>query len=303
MEPLDVYLFAVPAFTLAMLVEGFVGAGTAGLKGGYEARDTKASLGMGAVSLAWSAGADALIVLGAGSLVQLAPWRVPEDTWWGWALAFVAVDLCFYVIHRAHHEVRLFWCAHVNHHSSQRYNLSTALRQSWTEHYTSIPFFMVLALLGFSPLLITVSFAFNLLYQFAVHTERVRSLGPLEWVMNTPSHHRVHHGANVRYLDRNYAGVFIVWDRLFGTFEPEREPVTYGLVKNIDSYNLLYIAFHEWAAMVQAVRRAGSLREAWHAVFGRPGWSADGSSQTAPEMQAALERSAAGRPAPERQSA
>ncbi|MCA9544110.1 MAG: sterol desaturase family protein [Myxococcales bacterium] len=269
-----------------MLIEGLVAGGTRGLRGGYERRDTQASLGMGVISMLWTAGADALIVLATGALVQLAPWRVPEDTWWGWALAFVAVDLCFYWIHRFHHEVRFMWAGHVNHHSSQHYNLSTALRQSWTEHYTSIPFFMVLGLLGFSPLLITVSFAFNLLYQFIVHTERVRTLGPLEWVLNSPSHHRVHHGSNPRYLDRNYAGVFIVWDRLFGTFEPETEPVRYGLVKDIESFNLLHIAFHEWAAMFRAVRGAGSARERWHAVFGRPGWHPQGATLTAPELRA-----------------
>ncbi len=288
MEALHVYLFAVPAFTIAMLVENLVGAGTRGLRGGYERRDTRASLGMGAVSLLWSAGADVLIVMSAGWLLRFAPWRVPEDTWWGWALAFVAVDLCFYAMHRAHHEVRFMWASHVNHHSSQRYNLSTALRQSWTEHYSSIPFFAVLGLVGFSPKLVTISFAFNLLFQFVVHTERVRTLGPLEWLFNTPSHHRVHHGANVRYLDRNYAGVFIVWDRLFGSFEPEVEPVEYGLVKNIESYNLLFIAFHEWIAMFRAVRRARSIRQAWHAIFGRPGWSGDGSTLTAPQMRARL---------------
>ncbi len=285
MNAQTVYLYAVPAFTLAMLLEGLIGAGTRGLRGGYERRDTLTSLGMGLISTVWTAGADLIVIAAGAWLLPFAPWRVPEDTWWGWALAFVAVDLAFYWLHRFHHEVRFMWASHVNHHSSQRYNLSTALRQSWTEHYTALPFFLALALLGFSPLLITVCYAFNLLYQFGVHTERVRTLGPLEWVMNTPSHHRVHHGSNPRYLDRNYAGVFIVWDRLFGTYEPEVEPVRYGLVKDIHSHNLLVVAFHEWAAMFRAVAAAEGPRAVWHAIFGRPGWSPDGSTLTGPQLR------------------
>jgi sterol desaturase/sphingolipid hydroxylase (fatty acid hydroxylase superfamily) len=293
MEALDVYLWAIPAFTIAMVVEMAVSAGKA-LRGGYERKDTAASLTMGAVSLVWSAGADALLVLGAAAVAPYALFHIPDDAWWAWVLAVFAVDLTFYWIHRCHHEVRFMWAAHVNHHSSQHYNLSTALRQSWTEPYTSLPFFMVLALLGFSPWLITVTFAFNLLYQFVVHTELVRSVGPLEWVMNTPSHHRVHHGSNALYLDRNYAGMFIIWDRVFGTFEPEREPVVYGLVKNIDSYNPLYIAFHEWGAIVRDVARARGVREAWMRFAGRPGWSPDGSTLTGPEIRAAALESPAG---------
>jgi sterol desaturase/sphingolipid hydroxylase (fatty acid hydroxylase superfamily) len=158
------------------------------------------------------------------------------------------------------------------HHSSQRYNLGTALRQTWTGFFMSFIFWLWLPLVGFPPIMVMTMQAVSLLYQFWVHTELVRRLGPLEWVMNTPSHHRVHHGSNQRYLDRNHAGVLIIWDRLFGTFEPEGEKVIYGLTKNINSYNPLRIAFHEWIDIWNDVRRAETWRLKLRYIFGRPGW-------------------------------
>jgi sterol desaturase/sphingolipid hydroxylase (fatty acid hydroxylase superfamily) len=130
--------------------------------------------------------------------------------------------------------------------------------------------------------------AISLVYQFWIHTELIGKLGPVEWIMNTPSHHRVHHGSNTEYLDRNYAGIFIVWDRWFGSFEPERTPVDYGLTKNINTFNPLRIAFHDWAAMFRSVANAGTWREALGFVFRRPGWSPDGSTLTARQMQQRL---------------
>jgi sterol desaturase/sphingolipid hydroxylase (fatty acid hydroxylase superfamily) len=160
----------------------------------------------------------------------------------------------------------------VVHHSSQRYNLGTALRQTWTGFFMSFIFWLWLPLVGFPPIMVMTMQAVSLLYQFWVHTELVRRLGPLEWVMNTPSHHRVHHGSNQRYLDRNHAGVLIIWDRLFGTFEREGEKVIYGLTKNINSYNPLRIAFHEWIDIWNDVRKADTWRLKLRYVFGRPGW-------------------------------
>jgi sterol desaturase/sphingolipid hydroxylase (fatty acid hydroxylase superfamily) len=191
--------------------------------------------------------------------------------WAGWLVAMVGWDLIFYVEHRLSHEVRFFWASHVNHHSSLEYNLSTALRQPWTAFHTPL---MVapLALVGVRPDLIVVSGALNLLYQFWIHTEMVGRLGPLEWVLNTPSHHRVHHGSNPRYLDRNYGGILIVWDRLFGSFQAEDEAVVYGLTKNIGTYNLWTIAFHEWAALGRDVRRARSWSDRFGYLRHEPGW-------------------------------
>ena len=177
----------------------------------------------------------------------------------------------------------MLWASHVPHHSSQRYNLSTALRQSWTP-FTGLPFYLPLAFF-FSPAQIATAYGINLLYQFWIHTELIDRLGPLEWVFNTPSHHRVHHGANVQYLDRNYGGILILWDRWFGSFEPERERVRYGLTKNIGSFNPVYAAFHEFAAVLRDAFRAGSLRDAFGYLLQPPGWKPNGAGATATDLK------------------
>ena len=267
-HPPDLTLLAFPFFVTLIVVEQLVLRRRARR---IDGRDFWASIGMGFGStipmnlfmgfvgwwfatLLWE---HRLVDLGTG--------------WAGWLVAMVGWDLIFYWEHRISHEVRFFWASHVNHHSSLEYNLSTALRQPWTAFHTPI---MVapLALVGVRPDLIVVSGALNLLYQFWIHTEMVGRLGPLEWVLNTPSHHRVHHGSNPRYLDRNYGGVLIVWDRLFGTFQAEDEAVVYGLTKNIGTYNLWTIAFHEWAALGRDVRRARSWRDRFGYALHEPGW-------------------------------
>jgi sterol desaturase/sphingolipid hydroxylase (fatty acid hydroxylase superfamily) len=199
-------------------------------------------------------------------------------------------DFAYYWFHRASHECRFWWAAHVNHHSSQHYNLSTAIRQPWTGVLvgTWAPWFP-LVLLGFPPEMIFVQSGFSLLYQFWLHTESIRRMPRwFEYLFNTPSHHRVHHAANPRYVDRNYGGTLMVWDRLFGTFaaESDQEPCRYGLIKNIDTYNPIKIAFHEWAAIVRDVRSARSLREVFRYVFGPPGWQPDGRGPTADNLRA-----------------
>ena len=199
-----------------------------------------------------------------------------------------AEDLCYYWFHRIHHEVRFLWAAHVNHHSSQHYNLSTALRQPLLTPLTGPIFWAPLALLGFPPWMILTAQAWSLLYQFWLHTEAVDRLGPLEWILNTPSHHRVHHGKNVPYLDKNHGGIFIIWDRLFGTFAPEDERVVYGLTKDITTFNPLRIGFHEVAAIARDVARAPTLGAKLGYVVRPPGWSHDGSTQTATQLQNAL---------------
>jgi sterol desaturase/sphingolipid hydroxylase (fatty acid hydroxylase superfamily) len=253
---------------------------------GYERRDTAASLWMGVGNVIVAAA-----VQGASLALFFFAYehRIFEigTGAWAWLALFFAEDLVYYAFHRSSHEVRLLWAAHENHHSSQRYNLSTALRQSWTTPFTTLPFYVWLPLLGFHPLMVQTQVAVSLLYQFWIHTELVGRLGPLEWLFNTPSHHRVHHGANVEYLDRNHGGILILWDRLFGTFEPERARVRYGLTKNLDSFDPFRIAFHEWAAMARQAWNAGSLRDALGYLFAPPGWSPDGSTLTASQLRAA----------------
>jgi sterol desaturase/sphingolipid hydroxylase (fatty acid hydroxylase superfamily) len=281
----DPTVLAIPLFLAALGLEMAL-ARRRGLRV-HEARDSAASLAMGAGSLLvgalWKGVLLAalaalhehrLFTLGSGPLV--------------FGLALLADDFAYYWFHRLHHEVRGLWAAHVPHHSSRRYNLATALRQSWTP-MTALPFYAPLALLGFSPALLATVHGLNLLYQFWIHTELVGRLPrPVEWLLNTPSHHRVHHGANPRYLDRNYGGILIVWDRLFGTFEPEREPARFGLTHDLASHHPVRIAFHEWVAIARDVRRAPSPRAALGFVLRPPGWQPGGKGATA----AALRRAA-----------
>jgi sterol desaturase/sphingolipid hydroxylase (fatty acid hydroxylase superfamily) len=223
---------------------------------------------------------------------------IPWDSPWTWVSIVVLDDFAYYWFHRWSHEVRFWWAAHVNHHSSQEYNLSTAVRQTWTGAIvgTWAPWF-VLAWIGYPIELIFLQSGLNLLYQYWIHTEAIRRLPAwYEYIFNTPSHHRVHHASNPRYVDRNYAGVFMIWDRLFGTFAAERdeEPPKYGLIHNINTYNPIKIAFHEWVAMFRDVKRSRSLREAFMYVFGPPGWRPDGTGPTAANLRAAWLRETAG---------
>ena len=187
--------------------------------------------------------------------------------------AIVLWDFLYYWDHRWMHEVRVLWANHVSHHSSQRYNLSTALRQPWSG-ITTAWVFAPMPLLGFPAKTIFRAGQLNLLYQYWIHTEAIDRLPkPIEAVFNTPSHHRGHHGANQQYLDKNYGGILIIWDRLFGTFEPEVRRVKYGLTKNISTYNPFRIAYHEYASIIRDVRSTKGLRHKLGHVFGRPGWT------------------------------
>lgn len=196
-------------------------------------------------------------------------------TWVSFVVLFVLWDLCYYWSHRMAHEVSLFWGGHVVHHQSEDFNLSVALRQSSTAFLWSMPFYLPLALLGFSPTQFLLVGGFNLLYQFWIHTEHIDRLGPLEWVLNTPSHHRVHHGRNPEYIDRNYAGVFIVWDRLFGTFQQEQQRPTYGITKPLSSWNPLYANVAHYIDLFRTVRKTRSFGDAVRTLFHRPGWRPD----------------------------
>ncbi len=192
-----------------------------------------------------------------------------------WAVALVGWDLIYYLNHRLMHTTRFMWAIHVVHHSSERYNLSTALRQPVADPLGIFVPYGVLALLGVRPDIIQHSRAINLMYQFWIHTEAIDRIGPLEKWFNSPSHHRVHHGSNRRYLDRNHGGILIIWDRLLGTFEPEdpEEPVVYGLTKNIDSFSPLVITGHEYADIARDVAGADDWAERLQFVFRGPGWA------------------------------
>ncbi|HEY5662777.1 MAG TPA: sterol desaturase family protein [Ilumatobacter sp.] len=242
---------------------------------GYERDDTRASLTMLVGNVAVN-----LAVAGAIGAVHRAVFRRRianlGATRWSLPAAMVAWDFLYYWDHRWMHEVRLFWANHVTHHSSRRYNLSTALRQPWSGFLTSWVF-LPMPLLGIPARHVAKAGQLNLLYQYWIHTEAIDRLpAPVEAVFNTPSHHRVHHGANPQYLDKNYGGILIVWDRLFGTFEPELRRVKYGLTKNIETFSPVRIAYHEFVDIARDVRRAACWRDRLGYVFRRPGWQPAG---------------------------
>ncbi|MCA1198451.1 sterol desaturase family protein [Sphingomonas sp. R647] len=286
-DPVDL---AVPAFVVLVLAE--MVAARLKDRSRYCPRDTLTSLMLGF-------GSTIAGVLAAGFVFGMAVWvhqfRLFDISyaWYWFVLAFVLDDLAYYVFHRSAHRVRWFWASHVIHHSSQHYNLSTALRQTWTGFFSlGFLFRLPLFLIGFPPAMIFFVAGLNLVYQFWIHTEVIGRMPRwFEAVMNTPSHHRVHHATNPRYLDTNYAGVFIIWDRMFGTFEAERDDdrPRYGIVKNLPDYNLVRAAFHEWWGIAQDVWTAPN----WHArlmyMIAPPGWSHDGSRDTSETIKARWE--------------
>src|SRR5215469_2223269 len=257
----------------------------------YRARDTLASLAMSGGNVVMNLLMAGVVYAGLALAWRVRLFSISPSSAWAWVAIIFLDDFIYYWFHRVSHECRLWWAAHVNHHSSQEYNLSTAVRQSWSSLFvgTWMPW-IPLALLGFPPAMILAQQGFNLFYQFWIHTEAVHRMPRLfEYLFNTPSNHRVHHAVNPRYLDRNYAGVLMIWDRLFGTFAAERDDdrPRFGIVKNIATFNPLWIAFHEWLAMARDLIQAHSLREALALVFGPPGWRADGSGQTSEQIRAA----------------
>ena len=210
-------------------------------------------------------------------------WTLPMQDWRGWLACFIGQEFCYYWYHRAAHRVRWFWCTHAVHHSPNELNLSAAYRFGWTGRLTgTLLFFMLAPLMGMPPKIVQMLLALNLLYQFWLHATWIPRLGPLEWIMNTPSAHRVHHASNLDYLDCNYGGVLIIFDRLFGTYVAEREdlPCRFGLVDPILSYNLLRIEFSQWQALGRDLRSAGSLGEMAGYLLKPPGWAPHGKGET-----------------------
>ena len=190
---------------------------------------------------------------------------------WGmWLLTFVLIDFVFYIYHRMSHRMRFLWAIHMSHHSSEEMNFAVSFRQAWFGPISKIPFFISLPLIGLDPTIIAVAGVMSTLWGIVGHTQIVGKLGPLEWVFNTPSHHRVHHGSNKQYIDKNYGNLLIIWDRMFGTFEPEREQVQYGLVNNVNTYNPVKITFMAWPSIWQDMKQSNGMNQILRAFFGPP---------------------------------
>ena len=190
--------------------------------------------------------------------------------WLLWITTFILIDLVFYIYHRMSHRVRFLWAIHMSHHSSEQMNFAVSFRQAWLGPVSKIPFFISLPLIGLDPTMIAVAGVISTLWGIVGHTQIIQRLGLLEWIFNTPSHHRVHHGSNKQYIDKNYGNLFIIWDRLFGTFEPEKEVVTFGLVNNVNTYNPIKITFMGWSSMFKDIRNSQSFKEGLYLFFGPP---------------------------------
>ncbi|GAA1742401.1 sterol desaturase family protein [Aeromicrobium alkaliterrae] len=268
--------YAAPFFLLTILIE------LAALKWldhddnttGYAMKDARASISMGVLSLVFLTAFKIFTFFGFTAVfAYLALWELPTDTWWYWVLVILGVDLGYYFHHRFSHRVRIAWAGHQAHHSSEFMNFGTALRQKWNPWFEFF-FWLPLPLLGFAPWTLYVAFGFNLIYQFYVHTEMVDRLPrPVEYVMNTPSHHRVHHGSDPEYLDKNYGGILIIWDRMFGTFAKEVQRPTYGLTKKVETYNILKLQYGDYVDIARDVRGAHRFRDKLGYLFGPPGWT------------------------------
>ncbi|MBK6883568.1 MAG: sterol desaturase family protein [Flavobacteriales bacterium] len=238
----------------------------------YRFNDGIANLGCGIGSQV--VGAFTKTVVFAVYLYLYDNWRLftLENSMLTWLITFLLVDLLYYWFHRLSHEVNFLWAAHIVHHQSEEYNLSVALRQSWWQGLFSFWFYAPIALLGVHPLTILTVGAFVTLYQFWIHTKAIKDLGWLEWILNTPSHHRVHHGSDPKYIDRNHAGTLIIWDKLFGTFQREEEEPIYGITTPLRTWDPVWANFHYWAELIALARRCGDWRDKLRVFVQRPGW-------------------------------
>ena len=237
----------------------------------YSGKDFLASLSIGLVNILLNSFMKVGVFMVFLFFYNLSPIHLPI-TWWSFILCFFALDFMRYWAHRIAHEQRFWWSTHVVHHSSEHYNFSVSFRLSWTQNLKLV-FFLPVILMWFHPLVFLIIHQLEVLYQFWLHTELIGKLPkPIEYIFTTPSHHKVHHSTNEKYIDKNYGSTLIIWDRLFGTFQEldEEEKPIYGITKPVNSYNPVYLVFHEWINVFKDLIRARSLNKAWEILFGSP---------------------------------
>ena len=274
----EVYAIGAPIIIAVILVEAFIS--NIKNKGLYNQGDTLCTIGLltGNILMSFSVKGTILAfhfflynfrVIDLASLIPL---------WVMWVLTFIFIDLIFYIYHRLSHRVRFLWAVHMSHHSSEEMNFAVSFRQAWFGPISKVPFFMLMPILGFDPTIVAVAGVISTLWGIVGHTQIINKLGPLEYVFNTPSHHRVHHGANPEYIDKNYGNLLIIWDKMFGTFEPEQKPVTFGLVNNVNTYNPLKITFMGWIAMIKDMKNSKSYRDSLRILLGPPNTKTRGGS-------------------------
>ncbi len=262
---------AIPIFALLIAIETYLAVRK---EENFDRKDIWTNIALGFGSAAWGGLFGLLTAIFYDTLYEIAPYQMPVNTlngWWAWVILLFVDDFAYYWFHRISHEVRFFWNFHVVHHSSNQYNLSVAVRQSWFSGIAHWIFYLPAALLGFPLWAFATMHGFNLIYQFWIHTKTIEKMPAwFEYIFNTPSHHRVHHGVNNPYLDKNYAGIFIFWDRMFGSFVEETEKVRYGIIKPIESYNWFWINTHGWVETWEAMRMKKTFYGKLRCVFGAP---------------------------------
>lgn len=262
-------LFAIPIFSLSIALEYWYDLRQKTNE--YESRDTWTNIALGFGSVFFGSIFSFFIQFQIYELLySFAPYQMPMNTVWAWVLLVLLDDFAYYWFHRFSHESRFLWNFHVVHHSSEKYNLSVAVRQSWFGALAHWIFYVPLGLMGFPYWAFIIIHGFNLIYQYWIHTQFVGKLGWFEWIFNTPSQHRVHHAVNPNYLDRNYAGIFCIWDRIFGTFTPETEKPRFGIIKPINSFNWLWINTHGWVEMWETMKTKKTIFGKLRCVFASP---------------------------------
>jgi sterol desaturase/sphingolipid hydroxylase (fatty acid hydroxylase superfamily) len=280
----DVILYAIPFFIATVVIEVIL---TVKVKmEDYEYKDAGTSIVMGLGNVTIGLFTKGLVLAIFYLIYNFYHLFEIPFVWWAWILILFAEDFVYYLFHRTSHESRLFWASHVVHHSSQNYNLSTALRQTWTGSFYTFIFWLPLIVIGFHPIMVLMQMSISLLYQYWIHTEMIKKMPKwFEFIFNTPSHHRVHHATNPQYIDKNHAGIFIIWDRMLGTYEPEIEKPIYGLTENINTFNPIKVAFHEWKSMSTYVFKSKtSVLNKVKYLLKSPGWKHDNTEISAKEM-------------------
>ena len=272
MTEFDIYAYGVPIVLLLIAAEVIYS--TVNGLGLYKFRDTLAGLGLLIGNFMVGLLTKSSIFLLYIYLYQFKFITVNEllPTWAVWIVTFVMIDFVYYWYHRFSHRVRFMWAVHMNHHSSEEMNFTVSLRQAWFGPITKVPFFIVMPLIGFDPIITAVAGVASTLWGVIGHTQWIRRLGVLEYILVTPSSHRVHHGSNECYIDKNYGNLLIVWDRLFGTFAEEIEPVRFGIRENVKTFNPIKITFMFWQQMVSDFKNSKNQKERLLSFFGKPEW-------------------------------
>jgi len=273
-EALASWLGMIDTFTLIIMLFAFVGIMYDVLtkkKRMYREAGANVLIGIGNGLLSLTA-YGLIFIVTLWLVEQVVLWHIPINVY-TWILAVMVADFSYYWMHRIEHKVRFLWAIHSVHHSSKEFDLTTGLRLAWVEGLFEWAFFVPMVLLGFDVVQVTMGIVVVVAYQTWIHTEHIGKLGYLDKIINTPSVHRVHHGSNVKYIDKNFGGILMLWDKLFGTYQAEEEKVMYGLLQNIDTSNPISINFYEWKEMFKDIRKAKSFKDKWKYILKPPGWS------------------------------